>query len=112
MEDEPVLTCREVKIRASDPANSRKTEMADSWPVCPLRKLVAAWISWNGQSQSQSDISSNIAIDPGSLLTHRIGLINKTGLISTTVMHVRLASGEIWSRDIDSDAAQDYGSLT
>lgn len=33
-------------MRASDPANSRKTETADSWPVCPFRKLEAAWISW------------------------------------------------------------------
>lgn len=32
-------------MRAKDPANNRNTEIADSCPVCPLWKLVPAWIS-------------------------------------------------------------------
>lgn len=39
-------TCIVVKMRARDPANRRKTETADSWPVCPFLKLEAACISW------------------------------------------------------------------
>lgn len=44
-------------MRARDPANSRKTEMADSWPVCPFLKLEAACISWENDNQIWKFIS-------------------------------------------------------
>lgn len=48
-------------MRARDPDNSRKTEMADSWPVCPFLKLEAACISWENDSQifSSSVVNMN-----------------------------------------------------